>query len=190
VENIGDDMSKQFAAFEQKAHGVLKKFPLLMANRGKNFFQDRFRDQAWYDEKYEPWPKRKEADKKGRGRAILTLRGHLKRGNRIKQADWGAVIVGNDVPYAEPHNNGSKETVQVHAHGRVASRKVGTKAMKLKGKQKVVRIGGRKVKIQGASHTVKAHSRKMNLPRRRFIGNSALLNRLINRDFINELKTL
>lgn len=189
MEPIGDDIGRQFQLFYQKAKAVLSKLPLLAANRGKNFFQDRFRDQAWYDDKYMPWVKRKPTTaKRDNGRAILTDRGHLKRGVRIKSAEWGNVTVGNDVKYAAPNNYGFKGTVRVPEHVRVASRKVATKELKKKGKQRRARLGGKKQKIRGATHVVKAHNRKMNIPKRQFIGNSALLNRLIQRDFANQLK--
>lgn len=185
---LGDDMGRQFELFYQKAKAVLAKFPLLAANRGKNFFQDRFRDQAWYDQSYQPWAKRKSTAKRDTGRAILTDRGHLKRGVRIKSAVWGDVTVGNDVKYAPVHNEGFNGSVLVPEHVRIATRKVGTKELKLKGKQRKSRLGGRKQKIRGASHVVKAHNRRLNIPKRQFIGNSALLNRLIHRDFVNQLK--
>lgn len=190
MENVGGDLGQQFKEFAQRAEKVISRFPLLAANRGKNFFQDRFRDQAWYDQKYEPWAKRKPTAERNQGRAILTDSGQLKRGIRVKSAVWGDVTVGNDVKYAEAHNSGFKGMVQVSQHIRVATRKVGTKELKLKGRQKRVRIGGRKQKIRGASHVVKSHSRQVNLPKRQFIGNSHLLNLLIQRDFMNQLKTI
>lgn len=185
MENIGDDFGKQFAAFTKKVGAVLKRFPLIAANAGKNFFQDRFRDQAWYDTKYEPWAKRKPGAERDKGRAILTDRGTLKREVRIKQADWGAVVVGDDVKYAGAHNNGFKGVVTVPEHSRIATRTVATRYNK-NGKASKT---GRK-RIRGASHVVRTHTRKMDLPKRQFIGNSALLNRLINRDFVNQLKMI
>lgn len=185
-----DDLGLQFEDLEKRAHSTLLKFPLLAANTGKNFFQQRFNAQNWIDNTTEPWRKRKKGAKRDTGRAILTDTGRLKRGTRIKQADWSAVIVGNDVPYAEAHNSGFRGVVTVNEHTRVATRKVGTKELKLKGRQRKARIGGRKVKIKGASHQVSSHTRKINLPKRQFIGNSAYLNRNINRVFIYELNKI
>ena len=185
-----DDLGLQFEDFEKLAHASLRKFPLLAGNTGRNFFLARFNAQNWIDNMTEPWKKRKPGSKRNEGRAILTDTGRLKRGTRIKQADWSAVIVGNDVPYADPNNRGVNATVTVNLQTRIASRKVGTKELKLRGKQRRVRIGGRKVKIRGASHQVSMHMRKMNLPKRQFIGNSAYLNRNINREFIYELNKI
>lgn len=195
MENVGDDLGKQFERLAARAKTVLRKLPLIAGNRGKNFFQDRFRDQAWYDQTFSPWKKRKETAERNKGRAILTDSGTLKRSISVLQADWDNVIVGipSSSPaakYAAAHNWGFTGTVSVHPYIRIASRKVGTKALKLKGRQMRVRIGGKKIKIQGASHGVKMHSRKMNIPQRQFIGNSALLNRLLQRDFVTQLKTI
>ena len=180
-----DDLGLQFEDFEQRAHNALRKFPLLAANTGKNFFQDRFKTQDWIDHVTEPWKKRKPGSKRNTGRAILTDTGRLKRGIRIKQADWSNVIVGNDVEYAEAHNSGVNIVVTVNEHSRIASRKVATRYKKNGQASKQ----GRK-KIRGRTHQVKTHTRKMNLPKRQFIGNSAYLDRKIDREFIYELNKI
>lgn len=191
MQDIGNDLGKQFEEFAQRTHGVLKRLPLIAANTGKNFFQARFNTQDWLANTRQPWRKRKDTAKRDKGRAILTDTGRLKRSIRVVRADWTDVIVGsNDVPYAAANNDGFKGTVNISQHARIASRKVGTKELKLKGKQRNIRLGGRKQKIRGASHVVKSYTRKVDLPKRQFIGNSQTLNRFIQRDFINELNKL
>lgn len=190
----GDDFGKQFGELVKKAEKVLSKLPLIAANTGNNFFQGRFKEQAWADTTTQPWKRRKKGSKRDSGRAILTDTGRGKRSIRVLQADWSQVAVGINDPtvavYMGAHNAGFRGTVQVHGFTRIATRKVGTKVLKLKGRQRRERIGGRKVKIQGASHQVNAHSRKVNLPKRQFIGNSAVLNRQIEREFILQLKNI
>lgn len=185
-----EDLAKMFQRFMEKTQKVMRRLPLLIGNEAKNFFQDRFKAQNWIDNYTEPWKRRKPESKRNKGRAILTDTGRLKRSIRVIIADWGVVKVGTDVPYAGVHNDGFNGTVTVPEHSRIATRKVGTRAMKLKGRQTRVRVGGRKVKIQGASHQVKSHTRKMNMPRRRFIGNSHYLDVRIDRLIINELSKI
>ncbi|MBL7902937.1 MAG: hypothetical protein JNK73_13150 [Bacteroidia bacterium] len=186
---IGDDIQKQFEDFAKRTHGVLKKFPLIAANEGKNFFQSRFRTQDWLDQTTQPWKKRKPSAKRNTGRAILTDTGRGKRSIRVIQADWGAVNVGIDDPqvknYMGVHNNGFRGTVKVGEQMRISSRKVATRY----GKSGRALKSGMK-KIRGASYRVKAHTRKMNMPKRKFIGNSATLNRIIERQFIYQLNTI
>lgn len=188
-EDIGDNLQKQFEEFARKTKKTLDKLPLIAANTAKNFFQDNFRRQAWVDNTTEPWKKRKPGAKRDTGRAILTDTGRGKRSIRVISANWDNVTVGIDDPsvqkYMGAHNNGFRGTVNVGEHSRTASRKVATRYGK---KGQALKKG--RIKIRGASHQVKAHTRKVNVPRRRFIGNSAVLNRNINREFIYQLNTL
>ena len=189
MSDIGDNLEKQFNEFAKRTHGVLNKLPLLAANTGKNFFQDNFRRQAWVDNTTEPWKKRKASAKRNKGRAILTDTGRGKRSIRVVKADWSQVQVGitdKEVQaYMGAHNNGFRGNVTVPEHSRIASRKVATRFGK---KGQALKKG--RAKIRGASHQVKTHTRKVNLPKRRFIGNSAVLNRNINREFIYQLNTI
>jgi phage gpG-like protein len=185
-----DDLARQFQQFVERTRKMMRALPVFVANEAKNFFQDRFKTQDWIDYNAEPWRRRKPSARRNKGRAILTDTGRLKRSIRVIIADWGMVKVGTDVPYAGVHNDGFRGTVNVPEHSRVASRKVGTRALKLQGRQTRERIGGRRVKIKGAGHQVKSHNRRMNMPRRRFIGNSHYLNMRIDRLIINQLNKI
>lgn len=191
MNDFGDDLGKQFRDFTAKTRKVLAKLPLLVANEGRNFFLDRFRAQNWIDYRTEPWKPRKPSAPRNRGRAILTDTGRGKRSIRILRAQWGAIEVGISDPavqkYMAVHNNGFRGTVHVGEHSRIASRKVGTVPLKLRGRQTRERIGGRKRKIMGMGHQVQAHDRRVNIPRRRFIGQSHYLNLRINRLIISQL---
>jgi phage gpG-like protein len=180
-----DNLEKQFADFIKKVDAMLKRLPLLIGNTAKNFFQDRFKTQDWVDYSTVPWARRKAGAKRDKGRAILTDTGRLKRSIRVVRADWGSVQVGTDVPYAAAHNNGFRGAVQVSEHSRIASRKVSTRF----GKQGQGLKTGRK-KIRGRGHQVRAHIRQVNMPQRRFIGNSHALDIRIDRLIMSELKKL
>lgn len=123
-----------------------------------NFFKRSFALSGWADKGLERWPSRKAGAPRGRGRAILVDTGRLRRSIRITARGNDFVVVGTSVPYARGHNDGA--TIS-----------------------KTINVGGHSRKVKKGTTFVKAHSRKMNLkfPRRRFIGNSAALNKAITR---------
>lgn len=166
-----DDLGKQMAEFEREAQQRLKHFPVIAASTAENFFKDRFRTQDWTDTTTEPWKKISDKAKRNKGRAILTDTGDLKRSIRIIKSDWSSVQVGTNLPYAEKHNNGFRGIEQVKSHNRKIKKAFGKR---IKPKQVVVR----------------SHARKVNMPQRKFIGNSVVLNNKIEREFILELNKI
>lgn len=183
-----DDLGKQFQAFYNKTKRTMARFPVLAATVAENFFKDSFNQQGWSGETQEMWKKR-QTDKNTHdsGRAILVKSGRLKRSIRRIRADWQAIIVGTNEPYAEIHNDGFRGTEHVRQHFRIGTKKAVTRYKKdntaSKSKSAFKRIKGRE-------HQVKAHMRRMNMPRRRFIGNSPFLNQRIDRVFVNEFQKL
>lgn len=183
-----DDINKQFDAFYQKAKSVINTFPVLAANEGVNFFQDSFRHQGFAGETQQTWKKRKtDKNKHDTGRAILVKSGRLKRSIRRMRADWQAVIVGTDVAYAQIHNEGFRGTQTVKEQSRIGSRLVSTR-LKKDGTFSKSKSALRRIKTKGFQ--VKSHTRKMNMPKRQFIGNSPFLNARIERLFILKLNQL
>lgn len=132
------------------------------------FSKQRFRDQAWVDNSTEVWKKRakgwKTESRKRQGRAILVDTGRLKRSIRTVSVDDSRAIIGTDVPYARAHNDGFRGQVTQQVRG-------------------FTRAGKR------GSHHVRAHSRKRNvtLPRRRFLGTSAILDKQLTRMMTAEI---
>lgn len=127
-----------------------------------NFSKERFVRKNWVDRSREPWKKRAKKDKG----SLMVRSGRLKRSIRkLSEGDY-FVYVGTDVPYAQVHNEGGtiSKTTNVRTHTR--SRKGRGEAIK-----------------------VKAHRRKMNLtlPKRQFLGDSAVLGRRIERFASKEL---
>lgn len=151
---------------------VKRKLPRAMGQIAVNFFKDRYREQGWNRTgMLIPWRKRK-VEGRGRRRAILVKSGAMRNKTRIEQATFEHTSIVNDQPQAVAHNEGFKGSVQVKRHARTATKKIRVKSSNIATRR--VRTG--KKKVQGENHSVKAHSRKMNLPKRQFIGNSKVLN--------------
>ncbi len=147
---------------------AVNKLPARAATEAVNFSKERFRAQNWIDNSTQPWEKRKvvknESNRKS-GRATLVDTGRLRRSIRKVRVSKTSAIIGTDVPYAEAHNDGYRGRVKqrVRAHTRTT--------------------------IHGKVN-VKTHSRviNLNLPRRRFIGNSAQLEKQITRMMTLEIR--
>jgi len=145
----------------QRLAKVQKQMPTKMGTLAVRFSKERFQQKNWLDRTRQPWEKRKRKD---RG-TLMNRTGRLKRSIRKIEVGKDYAIIGTNVPYAEAHNEGLtiKKTVSVKKHTR---------------------------KRKGSSGEVKAHTRKMNLklPERRFIGDSAILERRIERLVEREIK--
>lgn len=140
-----------------------------------NFSKERFVQKNWINRSREPWQPRK---RPARG-SILVRSARLKRSIRkISQGNY-YVYIGTDVPYAKIHNEGGQinKTVNVKAFTRQTSGK------------RTRDSRGRYQRSQGSTQNVKAHSRRMNIrmPKRQFLGDSAVLNRRIERFMSREL---
>lgn len=151
----------------------LKNVPTHVGREAENFFKHSFRQQGFSGESQMQWKQRK--DDRDRGRAILVKSSRLRNSIRILEEGHLKVIVGSELPYAEVHNEGFAGTVQVGEHSRTASRRVHTRF------NKSGRGIGKKKRIRGRDFRVRAHSRRMNVPGRPFIGNSPYLDKRIAR---------
>lgn len=179
-------MANKFPIFKYQRHfaKVLQYAPGLLGNHALNFFNDRFREQGWLGYRFEKWKARKN-DGKRKGRAILIDRARLKRGNRIVSNSGGQVVLGNDTPYAKAHNDGFKGVVNVKAHSRnrYSKTKIGTGKYTKNGKERTKTISN----ISGGV-SVKAHTKRMNLPQRKFMGASPYLSAQLQRLLMAEFK--
>lgn len=172
---------------ERALSACLADLPQQIGMLAVNFSKQRFVDQAWHDTAVEPWDKRTRKRRGGKKRqkgAVLVDSGRLKRSIRIISTTPLSVTIGTDVPYAQIHNDGFEGDVNVKAY---------TQQVKgHKRKQKVKSKKGKKTKIVNVRpHTrhVKAHTRKLNMPRRRFLGRSAELERLITEFILGEIQS-
>jgi phage gpG-like protein len=160
-----------------KLSKLYQKFPAMAGIEAVNFSKERFVRKNWVDKTNQPWQKRKpspewhsEEQKKAAARGSLMVKsGRLKRSIRKIKVTRNSVTIGTNVPYAQAHNEGAviNQTISVKAHNRTR---------------------------KGREHKVKAFrlKRKITLPERRFIGESAILlrriERMVQREIIQILK--
>lgn len=142
------------------------RFPDMAAIEAVNFSKERFVRKNWLDKSPKAWKQRSpspewhtEGQKKAASRGSLMVRsGRLKRSIRKIAVTRNSVTIGTDVPYAEAHNEGAtiNQSVTVKSHSR---------------------------KRKGREYKVKSHkrNRRVKLPERKFIGESAILLRRIER---------
>lgn len=177
-------MANIFNIRKTEAHfkRVLQYAPGILGNEAVNFFTDSFRNQGWLGNRFEPWRKRR--SKKGTGRSILVQTGRLRRATRITSNSGGIVRIGNDTPYAKAHNEGFRGQVNVKAHTRnkYTKTKIGSGKLTKKGKERMKTIN-----TLSGTIDVKAHTKRMNLPERRFMGESQYLTTRLKRILQAEL---
>ncbi len=148
---------------------AVDKLPARAATEAVNFSKERFRAQNWVDNRTDTWKRRKtvrgETTRRA-GRALLVDTGRLRRSIRKIRVTNVSATIGTDAPYAQAHNDGFRGKVnqRVRAHSRTTAK--------------------------GKTSKVKAHSRsiKLNIPRRRFIGASAQLEKNLARMMTLEIK--
>lgn len=149
------------------------------------FSKQRFIEKSWVNLSTEVWAPRKINNRGSVGRGLLIKSGRLRRSIRVIRTNTSSVTVGSDVPYAAIHNNGFRGTISVEEHTRnvYTKSKQGTGVYSIKTKKERMRT------IKGISGqiTVKSHTRQVNMPRRRYLGNSMYLNKQISRMIASEL---
>lgn len=159
-------ITADFAQKVLRLKKLYRKFPDMAAIEAVNFSKERFVRKNWVDQTNQPWKKRKPSpewysaaqNKEAARGSLMVKSGRLKRSIRKIKVTRNSVTIGTDVPYAETHNEGAviNQTVNVKAHSR---------------------------KRKARNEKVKAHSRKrkIKIPKRQFIGESAILLRRIER---------
>lgn len=178
------EMSRNIPAQRMDAavRKVMQTAPLKIGEVVVAFSMQRFREQAWVDRSTEPWKQRKPGAARNRGRNLLVDTGRLRRSVRITRTTSDTVVVGSDVPYAKAHNDGFRGVVSVSAHQRTRYTRSTAEVPTRRGTSR------RTVMAAGSTYTVKAYSRKMNMPRRRFLGESATQNNQIKRVIAAEIQ--
>lgn len=160
----------EFDAVTRRVITAIYQLPRRAATVAVNFSKERFRAGNWVDHTTEPWKPRKETTWKKperKGRAILVKSGRLRRSIRIESVTAERAVLATDVPYARAHNEGFKGSVE----------------------QEVKQHERRKPRSRTERVTVKSHKRtiKQNIPKRQFIGTSAVLERQLQRMINAEL---
>lgn len=156
--------TREFIMYLDRFAEMHERLPDKVGALAVRFFKKRFEEQAWVDIITEPWKERKGNTDPGRG--ILIKSGRTKRSIRKVYANRNEAMIGTDAPHAQVHNEGYRGTVKVKAHSRSRSRR--------RGRTRSTDEQQREVKVA-------AHSRRVNYPRRQFMGQSAVLNRDIER---------
>jgi phage gpG-like protein len=176
VQRTGKPLLQQLIEFRRLIHDL----PAYVGTEAVRFFQDSFTRQGFIDTGFVKWkPRSSKAKRNTRG--ILMDTGALRRSIRIVSKGRNYVIVGATQPYAQAHNEGVDATVNIKAHPRrVASIK---KMFDLKTKK------GRKKKVTN-SYAIRAHTRKMKLEKRQFMGESAFFNKRILMQIEHRIKQI
>ncbi len=139
---------------------TITRIPHKAAVLAVNFSKERFIKKNWLNGRERPWPKTKK--RKG---STLIKSGRLKRSIRQVHVGTDYAIVGTDVPYARPHNDGLtiEGTEQVRSYDRRSH------------KHKSYIRSGKRIKAGTVrAHAVKTHARKYKRKfiQRKFIGQS------------------
>jgi len=158
-----------------KFRKLKEQLPILVSNMAMNDFKQNFRRQGFINRNgvLIPWKSTKKKQNKfgKKSSGILIGSGRLKRSIRPAPRTNEARVI-SDVPYAEAHNEGFKQTVNVKAHYRnkYKKTKIGTGKYTKKGKERMQTV----MNIDN-TFAVGNHNRKMNIPRRPFMITSKTL---------------
>lgn len=185
---------REFDEVAKRVQAVYHTLPDKAATIAVNFIKKRFIEQNWIDNLTEAWKRRKLRGKKREQRAILTKTGRLRRSIRKGKVTPDYAIIETDVPYARVHNEGFRGTVNVKVHKRNRYKNVktkeGTGVYSVKSRKERQRT--RTTRETSNTHWVQSHKRRVNMPRRQYMGVSAYMNRDIQRmmtaAFIKALK--
>lgn len=159
---------------QRKLQAALTTLPVQLGNEAVNWFKGNFRRQGWPGNGLQPWKPRKANARRNAGRGILINSGRLSRSPRIINTAALRVDVGTDVPYAKAHNEGFTGVVTVKAHRRTTFGQVKVSTGKANKPYTTKRMAT-------GSGEVKAHSRRMNLPQRKFMGNSPVIESILRK---------
>lgn len=166
--------------------------PLVLANQAETFFQASFKKQGWDSNGVDKWqPRKRNRTARDVTRNILIKSGALRRSIKTYEANFNQIIIGSDIPYAKVHNDGFRGVQYVKPHKR-SSAAVTTSVygsptfvngVWKRGKRRTVRIGDSRKNIGG-------YTRKMNMPKRQFIGDSVTLQKMQSQTITKVLDTI
>jgi phage gpG-like protein len=153
-----------------------------MGNDAVRHFKKSFRNGGFTDATLVRWKKR-EKKEKGKHRAVLVKTGALRRSIRVVKKSFNSVTIGSRTAgdYGEVHNEGYRGVQYVKPHKRqrvVRSRVRGSGGFAggvfTKGKATTV-------ELLGSRGNVKGFTRRVNIPKRQFIGHSFILKQKLRR---------
>jgi hypothetical protein len=164
---------------------VYQVWPQRAGRAAVRFVNGNFRAQGWQGGTFERWPPNR---RKGR---ILVKTGRGRRGTSFSTAP-AQVRLFNSVGYMAVHNSGFEGSVMIPAHQRrvMGKEKKGTGRFSVKTRKERMKT----VSTVKGMTTVKQHSRKMNIPRRKFfptsMTDSPVLANALRREIERELKNI
>lgn len=182
MSNENQNITLPIAELERRFKAVYLRLPVIAGNEVVNFALDNFKRQGFLGDTLQPWRPRKNPNKWGQApkrnsRAIGVDTGRLRRSFRIIRSNLEETVVGSDVPYAQPFNDGVRlgEIQSVKQH----TRKITTVAKVSSIKTKKTKLQ----KVQTGTATVAAHTRQINqnIPARKILGQSPYLNNQLSR---------
>lgn len=159
-EQFASDLKNKQTQLKNYVNNV---FPNRAGRIATRFINGNFRAQGWQGATFQRW---KANRRKG---TILIKTGQGRRGTGFTTAP-AQVRVYNDVKYMAVHNTGFNGTVRIPAHTRriMGKKKVGRGIYSVKTKRERMKT----VATVKAITTVKEHTRKMNIPKRKFFPTS------------------
>lgn len=165
IKQFGDDLRKKA---DQVAR-LRKKVPGIIAGAAEKMKDANFSAEGFVvgGSARPKWKKRKKETRLTQGRRILSGTGYLQNNVKVK-ASPTQVSVGADlskVPYARLHNEGGRVTQYVRAHHR-------------------------KNPKTGKRYQVRAHSRRITMPQRKFLGYSPDIHKIAKRELDYEYKKI
>jgi phage gpG-like protein len=158
---------KSLTELKNASKNVLNDAPRAAGEIAVKHFKQNFRKGGFDDAAPEPWQKRKKDPSPGR--AILVKKGHLRDSIYVVKYDRNGVTIGSNSPYAKIHNEGGT----INHPGGTAYFVKGKKAIFVSNKT-ATRFAGMHKKLMLRT---KAH--KIPMPQRKFMGESATLNKKI-----------
>jgi phage gpG-like protein len=167
-----------------------RDLPPVIGNMGQRFFRENFDKQGFVDNSFNPWKARKGeirgglamAAKSSKGsRALLVKSGHLRNAvNRsLKTAEFDNISFVVPLKYAAVHNYGFSGIQYIQPHKRTASRGAVIGDFARKGSR-----------VDGSTHNVSGFSRRMNIPQRKFMGNSTVFIQQIDERVLRAMRLL
>ncbi|NJM13984.1 MAG: hypothetical protein HC896_00120 [Bacteroidales bacterium] len=164
------------SALEPKKAEFLRQASIIVGQEAVNFFRSSFRNQGFTRNTLVPWRRTKTKNNTfgKRSQGILIGSGRMMRSIYVSYRSLSKTTVAIPVPYAQVHNEGFKGTVSVRAHTRknyIKAKVQGSYNQSGKRRTKTIEI------LKGEAK-VRAHTRRMNMPRRQFAGESPTLDKM------------
>lgn len=156
---MSNPLDEKLKKIESNLKAVLHKAPRAIGTMAAAHFRDNFSKQGFDDNGVQSWPRRKKERKGDEDRAVLTKSGRLRRSTRLARYNTREIVIANREKYAAVHNEGGIIYRKPYGQRTGATRTY-------KGREYAVK------------RQIRATAYKM--PRRRFIGHSASLNRKVN----------